>query len=93
MIVLTGILRCATQAEADIVRRLLPEHTRLTHAETGCLAFAVTVTDDPLIWRVEEQFSDRETFAAHQQRTRASAWGEATRAIVREYEITEVNAE
>ena len=64
--------------------RRLPEHVRLTRAEPGCLSFEVTPTDDPLAWRVEERFTDRAAFDAHQRRTRASAWGAATAAIRRD---------
>ena len=85
---LSGRLLCASTGEADAVRRHLPEHVRLTRAEPGCLSFEVTPTDDPLAWRVEERFTDRAAFDAHQRRTRASAWGAATAAIRRDYEVT-----
>jgi len=85
---LTGQLRCASRHEADLVRRHLPEHLRLTRAEPGCLAFDVAPTDDPLVWRVEEAFADRAAFRAHQRRTRASAWWTATATIAREYRNT-----
>ena len=86
---LSGRLLCASAEEADIVRRHLPEHVRLTRAEPGCLSFEVTPTDDPLTWRVEERFADRAAFDAHQRRTRTSAWGAATAAIRRNYEVGE----
>jgi quinol monooxygenase YgiN len=84
---LVGNLICASADEVDIVRKFLPEHIRLTVSEPGCLSFAVTQTEDPMIWRVEERFTDRRAFEAHQARTRASAWGAATAAIRRDYEI------
>lgn len=90
MIKLTGRLVCKTVAEAEQVRRYLPEHIRLTKEESGCLSFEVQETDDPLIWRVEEVFSSQETFDTHQTRTRASLWGQETRAIAREYSIAEI---
>jgi quinol monooxygenase YgiN len=86
---LSGRLLCASAEEADLVRRHLPEHVRLTRAEPGCLSFEVTPTADPLTWRVEERFADRAAFDAHQRRTRASAWSAATAAIRRDYEVTE----
>lgn len=92
MIKLQGRLLCATLQQAETVRRLLPEHVQLTQAEVGCLAFKVTETADPLVWQVEELFTDKQTFAAHQARTRSSTWGIETSAIAREYEITEVVA-
>ncbi|NGM47797.1 antibiotic biosynthesis monooxygenase [Rhodobacter sp. SGA-6-6] len=88
MITLTGRLICADAAEAGIVRAHLPEHLRLTREEPGCLSFSVRPTDDPLVWQVEESFADREAFAAHQARTRASAWHRATAQVKRDYRIS-----
>ncbi|KQN52292.1 antibiotic biosynthesis monooxygenase [Serratia sp. Leaf50] len=90
MIKLSGRLVCKNEDESDLVRQHLAEHMRLTKDEAGCVSFKVTATGDPLIWRVEELFTNKDTFAAHQVRTKASLWGSETRAIVREYEISEV---
>ena len=90
VIKLTGRLICKNREETALVRRYLPEHIRLTKEEAGCLAFEVKETDDPLIWSVEELFTSQETFDAHQARTKGSVWGKETRAIAREYAITEV---
>jgi quinol monooxygenase YgiN len=89
MIRVIGRLICATHAEAQAVADFLPEHLRLTRAEPGCLQFDVTGTDDPMVWRVEEQFIDRASFAAHQARTAASAWFRATQAVRRDFSIIE----
>lgn len=88
MIKLTGRLVCTRIEETELVRRCLPEHTRLTKEETGCLSFEVKETDNPLIWSVEELFTSQEAFDMHQARTKASVWGKETSAIVREYVIT-----
>ena len=88
MIHVTGTLTCAAAEEADLVRQHLPEHIRLSRAEPGCLSFEVTQTADPLIWTVEESFTDRAAFDAHQTRTKASPWFAATAHIAREYQIT-----
>ena len=85
---LTGRLICATEDEAATVRRHLPEHIRLTRAEPGCLSFEVRPTDQPGVWQVDETFADAAAFAAHQTRTRASAWWQATAAIRREFSVT-----
>lgn len=90
MIKLTGKLVCKNAEEAAMVRQYLPEHKRLTQEETGCICFNVTETTDPLIWEVQELFTDKDTFDSHQQRTRASVWGQATAAITREYKISEI---
>ncbi|MFJ5159765.1 putative quinol monooxygenase [Pantoea sp. NPDC088449] len=90
MIKLTGRLVCKQIEEADLVRQFLPEHKRLTRAEAGCISVEVTETADPLIWQVEELFTNKNTFTIHQERTKASAWGKETRAIAREYKIYEI---
>ncbi|TMV56427.1 antibiotic biosynthesis monooxygenase [Thioclava sp. BHET1] len=88
-ITLTGTLRCATAGEAALIARLLPEHSLLSRAETGCLSFEVRATADPLIWSVAETFADRAAFEAHQARTRDSLWGRETAAVERVYTIRE----
>jgi quinol monooxygenase YgiN len=85
---LSGRLLCRTPAEADIVARHLPAHIELTSAEPGCIAFAVTPTEDPLVWDVEERFVSPEAFGEHQERAAASAWGQRTAGIVRDYSVT-----
>jgi quinol monooxygenase YgiN len=85
---LSGKLICASREEAALVAAHLPEHIRLTRLEPGCLCFEVAQTDDSMIWRVEELFSDRPAFEAHQDRAKGSIWGAATKAIRREYQIS-----
>jgi quinol monooxygenase YgiN len=89
---LSGRLICETMDQADIIRRYLPDHIRLTRAEAGCLAFDVVQSADPLIWTVTESFVDEAAFAVHQTRTRASDWWKATTKIAREFQITGLNA-
>lgn len=85
---LTGRMICADMHDVSIIREHLPEHIRLTNAETGCLSFKVWQAEDPLIWNVEEAFTDPAAFAHHQQRTRASNWWRATARIPRRYDIS-----
>lgn len=87
-VTLQGYLRCANADEAARVTAALPEHIRLTRAEPGCLSFEVTLTTDPLVWRVEETFTNPAAFEAHQARAAGSDWAELTRGIAREYDIT-----
>lgn len=68
----------------------LPLHIELTRAEQGCLSFEVNLTQNPLVWQVDEQFQDALSFRAHQQRVAASEWGRATAGIERRYGITGV---
>ena len=84
---LTGQLVCSTAEQRRAVEENLPLHTRLTRAEPGCVSFEVTQTHDPLVWQVDELFSDAESFAAHQRRVADSAWGRATAGIERHYEV------
>ncbi|KEO51769.1 putative quinol monooxygenase [Thioclava pacifica] len=86
---LTGQLICTTDAQAEIVREYQPEHIRLTRAEPGCELFEVTQGDDPLIWELNERFTTRADFEAHQARTKASDWGRATQGITRDFRIFE----
>jgi len=85
---LTGWLRCKDAEELATVLRYLPEHVRLTLEEPGCLTFHVEQTKDPLVWRVDETFTDAAAFDAHQARTRASDWFRATHGIQRAFERT-----
>ena len=84
---LTGELVCKTDEDALIVRRHLPEHIERTRAEPGCVAFRVTPTEDPLIWSVEESFTDQRVFELHQARVADSEWGRVTAGIERHYSI------
>lgn len=90
MIRLKGHLICLSEDEAKTVHLHLPDHIRMSRAEPGCLSFDVTQTDDPLIWDVQESFRTRDDFDAHQTRTRASPWFEATRHILRDFRIEEL---
>ncbi len=84
---LTGTLTCATSADAETVTRLLPEHIRLSRAEAGCITFNVVQTA-PLIWTLNETFTDLAAFEAHQARTSTSDWFAATRHIARDFKVT-----
>ena len=89
MIHVTGTLTCATEAEAELVRQLLPEHIRLSRAEPGCLTFTVEPTDNPLVWRLDEAFVDRLAFEAHQTRTRSSVWFKVSSNLGRDFRVEE----
>jgi quinol monooxygenase YgiN len=90
MIRLRGHLICQTSEEAAAVRWNLPQHIALSRASPGCLSFELAPTDDPLVFEVMESFRTREDFEAHQARTRASPWFEATRQILRDYRVEEL---
>ena len=91
MIHVTGRLICATPDDASIVRRHLPTHIALSRAEPGCLTFNVDPTSDPLVWHLDESFTNRTAFEAHQARTRASDWFRATAHIARDFPVSEID--
>ena len=84
---LSGQLVCQSEDEAAIVLQHLSIHVKLTRAEAGCESFEVHQTDDPLVWQVDERFTDAAAFEAHQARVGASEWGRATAGIERRYTI------
>jgi quinol monooxygenase YgiN len=84
---LTGQLVCKTADEAAAVVRHLPEHLKLTRAESGCLSFDVDPTADPMVWNVAERFENERVFTLHQLRVAGSAWGRATAGIERRYSL------
>lgn len=85
---LTGQLFCADEDDLALVKRLLPDHIRLTRAEPGCIFFDVSQNDDPLVWEVRERFECPAAFDAHQHRARNSDWGKATRNLRRNFMIS-----
>ncbi len=90
MIRLRGHLMCQTLEEAAAVRWHVAAHIAASRAEPGCLSFDITTTDDPLTFEVMESFRTRMDFDAHQTRTRASPWFDATRQITRDFRIEEL---
>lgn len=84
---LSGQLICTDQAQVELVHAQLPLHVALTRAESGCLAFDVVQTANPLVWQVDERFADATAFRAHQQRVASSEWGRATAGIERDYVV------
>ena len=83
----SGHLRCAPE-EIDMVHEMLPEHIRLTRAETGCLSFEVTQDPgDPCRWNLSESFRDMAAFEAHRTRTAASDWGRRTAHLHRDIRV------
>lgn len=87
-ITLVGQLICNNDDELAVVIKHLPGHIHLTLKEPGCLSFSVEQTSSPWIWAVSERFQDAASFAVHQARVKASAWGQATSGIKRQYSVT-----
>jgi quinol monooxygenase YgiN len=81
--------------DSDIaaVKMELVNHIELTRQESGCLVFKVSQdTENPNRFNVYEEFTDRNSFANHQDRVRVrqSTWGAITVNVERHYEITDV---
>ena len=85
---LTGQLICPDECQTALVAAHFPEHIRLTLAEGGCLSFDMRQSVNPLVWDVAEVFSSRAAFKEHQAWAAASALGQATKGIERQYVIT-----
>jgi autoinducer 2-degrading protein len=69
----------------------LATHVELTRQENGCLVFEVSQDTDNLNrFNVYEEFSNRNSFADHQDRVRESKWGAITVNVERQYQITDV---
>lgn len=83
-VALSGRLICADLDQLKIVLEHLPAHIAASRAEPGCLFFDITQTDDPLIWQVEELYTDEAALTAHKSRTMASPWPEKTAALTRD---------
>lgn len=81
---LTGRLVCRDMAQMLAVLDHAAAHIAASRAEPGCIQFDLRQTDDPLVFAFAERFADAAAFAAHQARTRASAWGAATADIARD---------
>ncbi len=80
---LTGKLACRDMAQMMAVLDHAPDHVAASRAEPGCIRFDLVQTDDPLVFAVAERFRSPAAFRAHQTRSRASAWGQATADIER----------
>ena len=74
------------------VKMELINHIELTRQESGCLVFKVSQDTENLNrFDVYEEFTDRKSFANHQDRVRQSTWGTITVNVERHYEITDVD--
>jgi autoinducer 2-degrading protein len=78
-------------SDISAVKVELINHIELTRQESGCLDFKVSQDTENLNkFNVYEEFTDRISFANHQDRVRQSTWGAITVNVERHYEITDV---
>lgn len=88
---LTGYIDVPSARLAEVTTAL-PEHIRLTRAESGCVSFDVTPDPDHAgRFNVAEVFSNRSDFDLHQSRTANSDWARVTKGIARSYQIEEID--
>lgn len=86
-VIARGTIHCPS-SELEAMRPLIDEHVRLSRAEPGCLCFDISPSrHDPEIFTVTEEFVDRDAFAAHTARTRASDWWEKSQHLIRNIHI------
>ena len=77
--------------DLETVTQALVVHKELTLAEPGCIVFRVSQsTLQPHRFEVYEEFVSREAFEAHQQRVKASEWGDISKNVTRHYQIPDV---
>ncbi|NQZ32738.1 MAG: antibiotic biosynthesis monooxygenase [Oceanospirillaceae bacterium] len=76
-------------SQLEVVEPALDVHIKLTRAESGCIVFEVLQDSiDKNKFNVYEEFVDSVSFLAHQARVASSQWGEVSKDLVREYEVT-----
>ncbi|TCN74050.1 quinol monooxygenase YgiN [Vibrio crassostreae] len=75
----------------EAVTQALVAHKELTLEEAGCIVFRVSQSIlQPNRFEVYEEFTSQEAFEAHQQRVKASEWGEISQNVTRHYQVTDV---
>ena len=85
MIKLTGYIDVPDDRLQDI-KAALPEHIKLSRAETGNIRFSIKPCPDTKgRFIVEETFTDQAAFDFHQTRTAASRWAIISKDIPRKY--------
>lgn len=84
LVAVEGRLICADMQQMLLALDLLPEHAGLSRAEPGNLRFDLQQDDDPLVWRLDELFTDADAFASHQARSADSRWGKDSAGITRD---------
>lgn len=87
-VTVNGTINATSPAIAEKLRAAIPEHVRLSREEPGNIHFNITATDDPMVWEVDEAFTDAAAFDAHKARMGKAAWADAAVGIERDLKIT-----
>jgi len=78
-------------AEEDLaaIKKALPEHSKLTKQEPGCLKFEIKQDpENENIFNVHEEFVDSDAFAAHKLRMKNTEWTAAAVNVERYFKIS-----
>lgn len=87
-VILQGFIVVA-DSDIQVVNDALVIHKMLTLEETGCLIFTVIQdAENAQKFHVYEEFVDQAAFDKHQSRANASNWGEVTKHVERNYQIS-----
>lgn len=86
----TGTLQFPAE-NLDATRAAFEEHVRLSRLEPGCIKFDYTEAPAGHI-TLDELYDDAEAFAAHNTRTKASAWMEFRAGVVADIHTADVPA-
>jgi len=85
---LSGTLRIPMAQQSKMLP-LMDDHIRATRDEAGNISFVISKdAHDPEIFHVSEEFVDQSAFDFHQKRGAASAWGIASKELVRDFKIS-----
>lgn len=87
-VILKGFIEVSA-IDAPAISDELPRHIELTREEPGCIKFSVEQDKNNLNkYNVYEEFISQDAFEAHQQRVKASRWGEVSKNVLRNHEVT-----
>src|SRR4051794_28724553 len=93
MIVVSGMLRYHADRVADALESF-QENAAATRREPGCAAYGLYADpDDPLLFRVFEEWADEESAAAHRQAPHFVAHQQRTAGAVASGELTRYTVE
>ena len=87
-VILEGFI-VVPDSDLEIVKRELVTHKSLTLKEAGCLTFTVTPDkNNRNKFSVYEEFINQTAFDNHQARVKSSKWGDVTKNVERNYQIS-----
>ena len=86
-VILKGYIIVPTE-DLPMITEALAKHIELTRSEEGCLVFEITQSEtQKQRFELYEEFVDQAAFQKHQERSKASVWGDVSQNIERHYEV------